>query len=533
MPASSSTRLNAAIGSLGWSNVRLVAETVKKKGFRATQITVEHEPEHKHRHLHHITAMIDGSVLTAPQKELAGRIFQRLAEAEAKVHNSTIEKVHFHEVGAVDSICDIVGAAIGWDLLGVERIVASPVPTGSGFVEIAHGRCAIPAPATAELLQRRAAGRVARELRTDHAHRSGDPGGAGRSLRSGAGDDDRAHRLWRRPERSGRAGQPAAVARGRIESTELASEELWVLETNLDDTSGELIGHAISRLWEAGALDVYTTAIQMKKNRPGVMLSVLCEAGAIAAVEEILFRETTTLGVRRSRLQRSKLKREPHQVETPWGPVDGMLAWLDATTTRFSPEYESCRQAAEQHNVPLKAVYEAAQRAFRAEITESELAALAQPIPVGDRRSLPYTGAWQAKFSQTYTAGCGPVELLAGEQRVERAGNVACVGRAAGDDLVRHVAATKLGQCRGRVGLARIAQDDDLGRRPEVHVQRQEHLAGGLRCTLDQPAAAAQRAFGGGEISLAGRSACPVAPAPARPSSCRWARRCRRSPSAG
>jgi len=144
--------LNAGIQTLGMPNVRLVATTVKKKGFRATQITVEHEPEHKHRHLHHITAMIDGSALTAPQKDLAHRIFRRLAEAEAKVHNSTIEKVHFHEVGAVDSICDIVGAAIGWNLLGAERIVCSPVPTGSGFIEIAHGRCAIPAPATAALL---------------------------------------------------------------------------------------------------------------------------------------------------------------------------------------------------------------------------------------------------------------------------------------------------------------------------------------------------------------------------------------------
>src|SRR4029077_10772747 len=139
------------IDSLGLPSCRLVATEVKKKGFRATQIIVEHEPEHKHRHLHHITAMIDGSTLTASQKDLAKRIFQKLAEAEAKVHGSTIEKVHFHEVGAVDSIADIVGSAIGFDLLGVERIVCSPVPTGHGFVEIAHGRCSIPAPAPGEL----------------------------------------------------------------------------------------------------------------------------------------------------------------------------------------------------------------------------------------------------------------------------------------------------------------------------------------------------------------------------------------------
>ncbi|HEX2474853.1 MAG TPA: LarC family nickel insertion protein, partial [Lacipirellulaceae bacterium] len=145
--------IHAGIDSLGLPSCRLVASEVKKRGFRALAITIEHEPEHKHRHLHHIKTMIDGSALSARQKDLALRIFQRLAEAEAKVHGTTIEKVHFHEVGAVDSIADIVGSAIGFDLLGSERVVCSPVPTGRGFVEIAHGRCSIPAPATGELLR--------------------------------------------------------------------------------------------------------------------------------------------------------------------------------------------------------------------------------------------------------------------------------------------------------------------------------------------------------------------------------------------
>ena len=142
-------------------------------------------------------------------------------------------------------------------------------------------------------------------------------------------------------------------------------ERLWVVETNLDDTSGELVGHAITRLWEAGALDVYTTAIQMKKNRPGVTLSALCQADHVGAIEAVLFRETTTLGVRRWGVERRKLRREAHRVETPWGPVEGMVAWVDASLARFSPEFESCRRVAEQHGVPLKAVYEAAQAAYR------------------------------------------------------------------------------------------------------------------------------------------------------------------------
>ena len=357
--------LNKAIGSLGWSNVRLVAETVKKKGFRATQITVEHEPEHKHRHLHHITAMIEGSILSPRQKELANRIFLKLAEAEAKVHNSTLEKVHFHEVGAVDSICDIVGAAVGWDLLGVGRIVASPVPTGSGFVQIAHGRCAIPAPATAELLRGvpLAESSVQCELTTPTGaailaalvdHYGPVPAMTIERIGYGAGQKD--------------LDEQANLLRLLFGETVDASgnEVLYVLETNLDDISGELIGHATSQLLEAGALDVYTTAIQMKKNRPGVTLSVLCDTCLVPVIEAILFRETTTLGVRRYRVQRKKLEREKHEVETPWGKVDGMLARIDATTTRFSPEYESCLKIAEANHLPLPTVYEAARRAFQA-----------------------------------------------------------------------------------------------------------------------------------------------------------------------
>jgi uncharacterized protein (TIGR00299 family) protein len=356
--------INEGIGSLGWSNVRLAANAVKKKGFRATQITVEHEPEHKHRHLHHITAMIDASSLTDRQKELANRIFRRLAEAEAKVHNSTIEKVHFHEVGAVDSICDIVGAAMGWDLLGIERAVCSPIPTGRGFVEIAHGRCSIPAPATAELLKGvpLAESNVECELTT--------PTGAAvvaalvdafgnvpsmtiDRIGYGAGQKD--------------LEEQANLLRLLVGQADDArsDEQLWVLETNLDDISGELVGHTATRLWEAGALDVYTTPIGMKKNRPGVTLSVLCEGPRAGVMEEIIFRETTTLGIRRWQVQRHRLKRETHRVETPWGPVEGVLAWLDAETARFSPEFESCKKLAAEHKVPLKVVYEAAQQAYR------------------------------------------------------------------------------------------------------------------------------------------------------------------------
>ena len=145
--------IQQGLDSLGLPSCRLEATEVRKHGFRATHIRVVHEPEHKHRHLHHINEMIDGSQLTESQKQLAKRIFLRLGEAEAKVHGTTIEKVHFHEVGAVDSIADIVGSAIGWDLLGVDRIACSAIPTGTGTINIAHGQVSVPAPATAELLK--------------------------------------------------------------------------------------------------------------------------------------------------------------------------------------------------------------------------------------------------------------------------------------------------------------------------------------------------------------------------------------------
>ena len=357
-------RLNEAVGSLGLPGVKLVAAEVKKHGFRATQVTVAHEPEHKHRHLHHIEAMIDQGRLTPGQKDTARRIFRRLAEVEAKVHGTTVQQVHFHEVGAVNSIADIVGAAVGWDLLGAERLVVSPIPTGSGRMTIAHGECNIPAPATAELLRGipLAACDVQAELTTPTgaaivatlANAFGPlPAMTIETIGYGAGQRD--------------LPQQANILRllvGEAADSAETRDTVWVLETNLDDASGETIGHCIAELWNAGPLDVYTTAIQMKKNRPGVKLSILCGAEKIAALEKIVFRETGTLGIRHWPAARHVLPREIRQVTTAWGPVNGKLGRLDDGSVHFAPEYESCRRIAAEHRVPLCEVYAAAQRAF-------------------------------------------------------------------------------------------------------------------------------------------------------------------------
>jgi uncharacterized protein (TIGR00299 family) protein len=357
-------QIQAGIDSLGLPSCQLVVEETKRKGFRATNLTVEHEPEHAHRHLHNITDMIDQSILTEAQKDLAKRIFTRLGESEAKVHGSTLRKVHFHEVGAVDSIADIVGSAIALDLLGVDRIVCSPIPTGQGSIVIAHGRVSVPAPATAELLKGipLAESSVDAELTTPTgaaimatvADEFGSlPAMTIESIGYGSGDKDfksQANLL--------------RVMVGHIDQATL-SDQVWALETNIDDISGEMIGHCTTMLAEAGALDVYTSSVQMKKNRPGVIVHVLCEVDLIHKLEKILFRETGTLGVRRWLVSRHKLERRPETVETEYGSVLGKLATLNDGSESFSPEFEACREIAEAKEVSLRDVYQAARDAFK------------------------------------------------------------------------------------------------------------------------------------------------------------------------
>ena len=356
--------VQAGIDSLNLPSCTLATAETKKCGFRALQLTVEHEPEHAHRHLHHIVELIDGSSITPQQRELALRIFQKVAEAEAKVHGTSIEKVHFHEVGAVDSIADIVGSAIAWDMLGVDRVVCSAVPTGTGFVNIAHGRCAIPAPATGELLKGipLAESDVQGELTT--------PTGAAlvatlvdefgplpamdiQTIGYGAGQSDFEHPNILR-----------LLVGETSDSATIQTDKIVLLETNLDDISGEMVGHCIQKLWDAGALDVATSPLQMKKDRPGILLAVQCHPADAEKMAGIIFRETTTLGLRRSTVDRITLPRTQESVSTDWGNIDGILATLPDGTHRFSPEYASCQQIADKQKVPLAEVYAAARQAF-------------------------------------------------------------------------------------------------------------------------------------------------------------------------
>jgi pyridinium-3,5-bisthiocarboxylic acid mononucleotide nickel chelatase len=355
--------IQSAIAGLGLP-CELTFETVRRAGFRATYAKVEAPHEHAHRHLHHVEAMIDKAPLTSRQSDLARRIFRRLGEAEAAVHGVDIQKIHFHEVGAVDSIVDIVGAAVGLDLLGVDRFESSPVPPGRGSVKAAHGRMPLPAPGTAELLKRVPLAESTAEMEqttptgaailTTVAEAFGPlPPMTVEAIGLGAGTRDLPDlanilRLF-----VGNVAVPAG------------SDRAWVLETNLDDLPGEVVGFATAQLMSAGALDAWVTPIQMKKNRPGVMVTVLCDEPAIPAMEAILFRETTTLGIRRHPVSRHKLRRQAVEVETPFGPVKGKLGWLDGRPPAFSPEYEDCARIAAEQGVALREVYQAAHAAYR------------------------------------------------------------------------------------------------------------------------------------------------------------------------
>ena len=370
--------IQTAISSLNLP-CELRFETVRRGGFRATHAIVQAPHEHVHRHLHDIEAIIDQGSLTPRQQELAKRIFLRLGEAEASAHGIDINAVHFHEVGAIDSIVDIVGSAVGLDLLGVQRFEASPIPPGRGFVRAAHGRMALPAPATATLLKGvpLADSPIEMEMTTPTGaaivttvcERFGPlPALTIESIGLGAGTRE--------------TPSQANILRLFVGQVALPtdSDRIWALETNLDDVPGEIVGYATTQLLAAGALDAFVTPVIMKKNRPGVMVTVLCDEMKIPAMEEILFRETATLGVRRYAVSRHKLRRQAAEVQTPFGAVKGKLGWFEGRPPVFSPEYDDCARVALSQNVPLREVYQAAHAAYAQALPQLIASPTATPI---------------------------------------------------------------------------------------------------------------------------------------------------------
>ncbi len=357
--------VRAGIASLSLPGVELRIEPVVKSGFRSTYVRVEHPEQHAHRHLSDIGEIVNRATeITDVQKSLAMQIFEAVAVAEAHVHGTTVEQVHFHEVGAIDSIVDITAAAIGFDLLGADRVTCSRIPTGRGQVNIAHGVCTIPPPATAELLK----GIPLWDVPVDAELTT--PTGAAivKTVVDSFGDlpamtiDQVGYGAGTMNFRD-RANVLRIFVGTAVAAT--GTDQVLLLETNLDDVSGEIIGHTTRHLLEAGALDVFSTAIHMKKNRPATTLSVICRPADRERLEAIVFDETATLGIRRHVLERSVRHREEIEVQTPWGIVRGKRGWRDGGIATFSPEFDDCAKVASENHVPLRQVYRAAESAYQ------------------------------------------------------------------------------------------------------------------------------------------------------------------------
>ena len=353
------------LGLEGWS---ISASKVKRGEIFATQVKVETSEGHHHRGLSIILRRIDDAKLAPRAAERARNIFTRLAAAEAKVHQQPIEQVHFHEVGAVDSIVDIVGAAIGFELLGIDEFACSAFDVGAGQVQTAHGLLPVPAPATAELLKGAplftsgiaeelvtpTGAAIATTLSTGYAEI---PKMTLKAIGYGAGSAD--------------LKEKANVLRLLIgESAVTEPAEYWdapvtVIETNIDDMSPQIYGYFVERALQAGALDVFSSSVQMKKNRPGQLVTLLSEPHNVSRLVDLIFRETTTIGVRTHEVRRKTLARESLTVETPFGEVRMKISRLHGSVLNATPEYEDCRRIATQQNIPLKNVLAAATFQFQ------------------------------------------------------------------------------------------------------------------------------------------------------------------------
>ena len=357
--------LRDAIAKIDLKGFSIKIKPVDKWGIRATHLDVDLTSKHHHRGLADILKLIRAAELPDAVKDKACLVFERLGKAEAKVHGMPLDKVHFHEVGAVDAIIDIAGTVFGFHYLGVEQIYCSPLRVGRGFVKAAHGIMPIPAPATAELLHGIPwyPGDIDKELVT--------PTGAAlvAELCSGFGD---------RP--TGFLAEKTAYGAGtwdlvipnvmRLSLGSLPeqknSDEMWLLEANVDDSTPEVIAYAIDKLLAAGALDAWITPIIMKKGRPAFLLSALCMETNKIAVEDVVFAETSSIGVRWQQVRRTVADRSMVAVQTEWGTVGVKVAERDGQVINVAPEFGDCRHLAEQSGAPLKKIYQAALQAWNA-----------------------------------------------------------------------------------------------------------------------------------------------------------------------
>ncbi|HEY2121790.1 MAG TPA: nickel pincer cofactor biosynthesis protein LarC [Candidatus Acidoferrum sp.] len=349
----------------GW---QISAQKVWKNGMSATHVKVNTEDAQTHRSLTTILGIFDQSKLSAAVKTNAAAIFRKLGEAEASVHDVPLEKIHFHEVGAVDAIVDIVGACVGFAVLGIEKFACSPLNVGGGTAKMAHGVLPVPAPATAKLLLGKPtySNGVLKELVTPTGAAivatlcesfGPQPPMSVSAIGYGAGTTDL-------------EGQPNVmrlmIGDAAQKDASLSDETIRVLEANLDDMNPQIYGYFLEKALAAGALDVFAIPVQMKKNRPGFLITVLCAPQDETKFQEMLFAETTTLGVRSTVAQRRILPREWVKVSTQFGEVRIKVARVNGHIRQASPEFDDCRKLAAEKNVPLQQVLDEAMRQWSA-----------------------------------------------------------------------------------------------------------------------------------------------------------------------
>ncbi len=358
--------LQQALARLHLPGFELSYTKVMRGAFAAAKVDVHTDDQAPARHLPEIAAIIAASELPPAIQDRALRIFHRMIAAEAAIHNAPIESVHLHELGSLDTIVDVTGVLLGLDLLGVERVICSPVPLGRGALTGSHGRMPLPAPATVALL------RGAPVVGVDHAVETVTPTAAAliTELASAYGPIP-AMQLEATGYGAGARLTPEPNVLRVFLGTALMAEDgqaemLDLLETNIDDMNPELYGYVVERLFAAGALDAYLVPVIMKKNRPGIVLAALCRPEDTTRLRELLFAETTTLGVRTQRVARHCLPRTVEQVETPFGPVRVKIGRWGDGAEKAAPEYDDCRAAAQAHDIPLREVYLAALAAWYA-----------------------------------------------------------------------------------------------------------------------------------------------------------------------
>jgi pyridinium-3,5-bisthiocarboxylic acid mononucleotide nickel chelatase len=339
----------------GWE---LIAEKDQRHGIFGTKVTVRQtRHEHAHRHLSDIEKIVSSSGLDKKTKDLSMKIFMKIAIAEASVHRIAIEKVHFHEVGAVDSIIDVVGAAICFNALNVDAVHVSPVELGSGFVKCDHGKLPVPAPATAEIVMGIPVtkGGVNFEATT--------PTGAAIIIALGSefGPEVKM-KIEKTAYGIGHKEHPDVpnilrVFLGESSETSGSGHTATQLECNIDDMNPEFFDYLSERLFKAGAADVYLSTIMMKKGRPGVVLNVICETEMADALREIIFKESTSLGIRTFQFRKDTLARKFEKINTIWGEVTVKRSFHNETEVSYKPEYEDCKRIAAEKGIPVKEVF--------------------------------------------------------------------------------------------------------------------------------------------------------------------------------